>query len=432
MTVTIKANVGRDPTVTGSVRFVHAADLHLDAPFKGIDATDPRVREALVASTYDALDALVAVCIGNSVDFLVIAGDVYNESERSLRAEFAFREACTRLAEAGVRVYLARGNHDPASGRSSGLTLPENVHVFSEHEVERVVFEREGEAACALYGRSFRTAAERANLATGFARDTGDALAIGVLHANVGGRTDYEPYAPCSLDDLRAARMDYWALGHIHKPETLAEQPAIAYSGCTQGLSPNEPGLRGCRVVTLDANGATGEFVPTSSVVWARETVDASDLATVEDVTAAIAHAVEHAGHAAQGRPSVLRIELAGRSAAHGVLARPGVLRDLLADVRAGAMERDPWVWVDRMTDLTRSALDVATLRDGADFAGDLVRLTDDLLADDRRLLALVESAAAPVLSAMDTRDTPEFDAVTLLERARDLALDRMLAEEDR
>jgi hypothetical protein len=128
----------------------------------------------------------------------------------------------------------------------------------------------------------------------------------------------------------------------------------------------------------------------------------------------------------------VLRIALAGRSAVHGLLTRPGVLRDVLADVRASALERDPWVWVDRITDATRPAFDIATLRDSADFAGDLVRLTDDLLADDRRLLALVEGAAAPVLSAMDTRDTPALDAASLLERARDLALDRMLAEEDR
>lgn len=418
--------------MTDSVRFVHAADLHLDAPFKGIDATDPRVREALVASTYDALDSLVAACIGHAADFLVIAGDVYNDSERSLRAEFAFRDACVKLAEAGVRVYIARGNHDPASGRSAGLTLPDNVHVFSEHEVERVAFERDGEVVCALYGRSFRTAAERTNLAADFARDAGDPLAIGVLHANVGGRTDHEPYAPCSLEDLRSARMDYWALGHIHKPEVLSEQPAIAYSGCTQGLSPNESGLRGCRVVTLDASGVASEAVPTSSVVWTRESVDAAGLESVEDVLRALAEAVDRAGRSSDGRPSVLRVELAGRSTAHGTLARPGVLRDILADVRASALERDPWVWVDRITDTTRSAFDIDTLRDSADFAGDLVRLTDDLLADDRRLLALVEGAAAPVLSAIDTRDTPVLDAAALLERARDLALDRMLAEEDR
>ncbi len=418
--------------MTESVRFVHAADLHLDAPFKGVDATDPRVRDALIASTYDALDSLVAACIGNAAEFLVIAGDVYNESEKSLHAEFAFRDACAKLGEAGVRVYVARGNHDPASGRSAGLALPDNVHVFSENEVERVVFERDGHAACVLYGRSFRTAAEKSNLAAGFTREKGDKLAIGVLHANVGGRTDHEPYAPCSLADLRAAKMDYWALGHIHKPEVLSDSPAAAYSGCTQGLSPNESGLRGCRLVTLDGHGATAEFVPTSSVVWARETVDATGLEGADDVVAALGAAIDSAVRATGGRPVVARIELVGRSAAHAMLSGPGTLRDILIDIRSAALDRDPWVWVDRIADATRPAVDLDTLRESADFAGDLVRLTDALLADERALLALVDAASAPALSALDGRDVSGVDAPLLLERARDLVLDRMLAEEDR
>ncbi len=397
-----------------------------------MDATDARVGDALIASTYDALDSLVAACIGHDVSFLVIAGDVYNASEKSLRAEFAFRDACVRLAEAGIGVFVARGNHDPASGRSAGITLPDNVHVFSEHEVERIPIERGGRVVCALYGRSFRTAAEKSNLAAGFSRQAGDPLAIGVLHANVGGRTDYEPYAPCSLEDLRAARMDYWALGHIHKPEVLAEHPAVAYSGCTQGLSPNESGLRGCSVVTLDSEGATAEFVPTSSVVWTRQTVDIAGVESIEDLLAALSRAVDEASRAAEGRPAVTRIEIAGRSVVHAELARPGVLRDVLADVRLAALERDPWVWVDRIADATRPVYSLDTLRESADFAGDLVRLTDALLADERALLALVDGASGPVLSAMDARDVPAVDAASLLARARDLALDRMLAEEDR
>lgn len=418
--------------MTEPVRFVHAADLHLDAPFAGVDATDPRVREALVASTYDALGELVAVCLGHGAQFLVIAGDVYNAAEKSLRAEFAFRDACARLGEAGIRVLVACGNHDPASSRSAGIALPENVHIFSANEVERVEIEREGEAVCAVYGRSFRTAAEKGNFATGFARQAADPLAIGVLHANVGGRTDYEPYAPCTLEDLRIARMDYWALGHIHKPEVLSELPAVTYSGCTQGLSPNESGLRGCRVVTLSAEGVTAEFVPTSAVVWTREHVDTTELQDIDELMTALARAVEDAGRAAEGRPAITRIELTGRSAVHVPLAHPGALRDILADVRASALERDPWVWVDRIVDATRPAFSLDTLRASADFPGDLVRLVDDLLADERALLTLVDAASAPVLSAMDARDVLAVDAAALLERARDLALDHMLAEEER
>jgi DNA repair exonuclease SbcCD nuclease subunit len=336
-----------------------------------------------------------------------------------------------RLASAGIRVYLAHGNHDPASSRSFGLELPPEVHIFSAEEVERVVFERDGGPVCALYGRSFRTAAETENLALGFKRHRKDAIAIGVLHANVGGRTDYEPYAPCGLDDLRAARMDYWALGHIHKPEVLAEDPAIVYAGCTQGLQPNESGMRGCRLVTASPGGVTSEFVPTASVVWGAGTVDASQLGTVDEVRAALDAAIDAVGHEAGDRPAVMRIEMTGRSETHSQLARPGALHDLLSDVRSDALDREPWVWVDRIADRTRPALDLDVLREGEDLAGDLVRMADALAEDPDALGALVAEAAGPVAAVLDRREAPEYDAASILERARDLALDRLLAGEE-
>jgi hypothetical protein len=206
----------------------------------------------------------------------------------------------------------------------------------------------------------------------------------------------------------------------------------VAYSGCTQGLSPNESGLRGCRVVTLDTEGATAEFVATSSVVWARQSVDSTEVASIEDLMTEVSRAVDDASRAAEGRPAVTRIEISGRSVVHAELARPGLLRDVLADARSAALERDPWVWVDRIADATRPSYSLDTLRESADFAGDLVRLADALLADERALLTLVDGASGPVLSALDARDVSAIDAASLLARARDLALDRMLAEEER
>lgn len=415
-----------------SLRFVHAADLHLDAPFKGVDATDARVGAELVASTYRALDAIVELCLERDVHFLVIAGDVYNASDKRPRAEFAFRRACERLAEAGVRVFVARGNHDPANGWSAGLVMPETVHVFSEHAVERVPVLRGGEEVCAVYGRSFRTAAETANLASEFSRATGDRLAIGVLHTNVGGREGHEPYAPCTLDDLRAAHMDYWALGHIHKPEVLSEDPYIAYAGCPQGLDPNETGLRGCRVVTVDGHGVTTEFVPVAAVAWERISLDVTDIESVDDLKVAGLDAADNACRDAGDRPVIVRMELVGRSAVHGLLGRPGVLDDLRDEIRIDGLAREPWVWVDRVYNRTRPLMDLDTLRVGQDFAGDLMRYVDTLGSDPEAADAFVQDAARPVLGVLDKRDVPELDTDSILERARDLALDRLLAEESR
>jgi len=417
--------------MTQPVRFVHAADVHLDAPFSGVDASDARMRAELIDSTYRALDAVVEACLAHEADFLVIAGDVYNHADKSLRAQFAFRDACERLDAAGIRVFVARGNHDPASGWSAGLTMPANVHVFSERETERVVFVRDGEPACALYGRSFRVAAERDNLARTFARDPADVVAVGVVHANVGGRTEYDDYAPCTLEDLRSARMDYWALGHIHKPETLSEEPAIVYAGCTQGLDPSEPGIRGCRVVTIADGCVEHEFVPTAAVVWESITVDASELESADELVEALTAGCEAARGRTEGRPAIVRVELVGRSGAHALLARPGVARDLVERVRAEALDAEPWVWLDRAADHTRPSMEVAALREGDDLAGDVVRLADEILARGAAASFIAE-VAEPLSAALDAGDLPEPQPDVVLERARDLVLDRLLEGEGR
>lgn len=417
--------------MTAPVRFIHAADLHLDAPFGGIDAEDRRVRDALAESTYRALDAIVSACLEHQVDFLVIAGDVYNSRERGVRSQFAFARAAQVLAEADVQVYLVHGNHDPAGGAGAAVALPANVHAFAHDHVERVVVERDGEFVCALYGRSFRTAAETANLASGYRREAGDPLAVGVLHANVGGRPGYDNYAPCSTADLVSARMDYWALGHIHKPETVLAEPLSVYAGCPQGLDPTQSGPRGCYLVTLGDGPATAEFIPTAAVIWDAATVDCSDALTLDDVRSALVAACESARTAARGVPIAFRVELVGRSSAHRALSVPGALAALLSEVRADAMDAEQWVWVDRVRDHTRPPIDLDVLRSAEDFAGDIVRMADEYLTDPARAEEFVRAELAALFERVGDAVEPP-DAVGVIARARDLALDRLLAEEER
>lgn len=411
-----------------SVRFVHAADLHLDSPFRGVDASDARVRSALVASTFEALDRIVALCVNEAVDFLVIAGDVYNSRDKSTAAQFRFQSAMERLADAGIPVYIAQGNHDPADGWSAGLRLPETVHYFSTREVEALPFERDGERVCTLYGRGYEHAAEKRDLSAGYRREAGDGIAIGVLHTNVGGRTDFEDYAPASMDALRAAQMDYWALGHIHKREVLSTSPAIVYAGSPQGLSPKEDDLHGCYLVEASSGSAKPEFHPTSSVVWARESVDVTECAGLDDVRDALRAVCHRVRDAAAGRPSIVRIDLLGRSDAHELLVRGTVMADLLRDLREEQLAGDPWVWVDRVLDKTSASLDIGAYRVSEDFAGDLVRLVDEMEADPSVVAALLAEVLGPIEALVGTQDI-EVSGEELLLRARDLCLDRLEGE---
>lgn len=406
------------------VRFVHAADTHLGAPFAGVDAKDSRVKEALVRATRDAFARVVDTCIAREADFLVLAGDVMDTGERDLAAHFAFQAGMRRLAAEGIIALVARGNHDPADGWSAGLEIPSTVHFFADDRVERVPIERDGKLVAAVYGRSFATRAVYEDLAAGFAREAGDPLAVAVLHTNVGGSPEHEPYAPSRLETLRAARMDYWALGHIHKPETLSEDPTVLYSGSTQGLNPGDTGPRGCVVVTLSGGGVQTERVDTAAVLWASETVSMGEASGMDAVRNALRQTCDRARDEAGGRPSVLRLEMKGRTAAHEEISQGRCLTDLLEDLRDEQMMESPWVWVDRIRDNTRPMLDLDEVRSGSDLAADIVRVADDLLGDPAVAAASVEEMLEPLRRAFGDVWDERLSASEIVEVARDLCLD--------
>jgi DNA repair exonuclease SbcCD nuclease subunit len=406
------------------VRFVHASDLHLDATFGGVDATDEKVAGALARSTIEALDRVVELCVDREAEFLVIAGDLYNSADRSLRAEFAFQRAMRRLENAGIGAFVVHGNHDPADGWSAGLALPESVVIFPAGEVERREVLRDGKVVCAVYGRSFPTRQVKENLARDFKRNDGDPLAVAVLHANVGQREGWDDYAPCTVDDLRASGMDYWALGHIHLAGRVSDRPPAVYPGSTQGLDPTEEGPRGCYVVDLDTDGAVEEFVETASVLWRRVAVDAVELTDLDELRNAVAESCESVRSEGGDRPTVVRIELVGRSDVHADIGRPWVLEDLVTDLREEQLVREPWIWVDRVRDRTRPAVDLDEILGEEGLRGDLVRLAAAHIDDPETAAELVEGVLAPVLSRLNARPDLEVSADRIIERARDSCLD--------
>ncbi len=259
-----------------SVKFVHAADLHLDRPFSGLRDVDEQVGNALRDATLAAYDRVINLCLNEKVDFALFAGDLFDSQDRSLRAQVRFVRGLATLADAGIPAFVVHGNHDPWSAWSEALEWPATAHRFGPDEVERVSVRRGGETTCAVYGISFGRREVKANLARRFKREAGDApFAVGLLHADVGGRTGESPYAPCSVEDLRVAGFDYWAIGHIHVPQVIRPaDPCIIYPGSTQGLDPNQTGPRGCYVVELEQGREPKyEFRPTSEAEWQQEAV---------------------------------------------------------------------------------------------------------------------------------------------------------------
>jgi hypothetical protein len=400
--------------------FVHASDLHLDSPFAGVTATAPEVAERLRTATFDAFDNIVRLCIERRVDFLLVAGDVYDGADRSLRAQLRFRDGLQRLAEHGIRAFVVHGNHDALEGWSSAIEWPVGVRVFGE-EVATVAVERDGAPIALVSGISYPRRQESRNLARlfGGGNDAGGPFHIGLLHANAGANTQHDPYAPCDLADLLGRGIDYWALGHIHARQTMHEHPHVVYPGNPQGRHMRETGERGCVVVRVHGRVAEVEFAAVDAVRWQEVELDIGGLETIDALDTALDANLFAAVSSTGDRPLICRVRLGGRGPLHRELRRDDAPAQFLERLRERWSEARPFVWIEAVDVACQPEIDLAQRREGQDLAAELLRAADGWRAGDLR--ESLWRAVAPLY------DDPRLRQVL---RAPDLEeLERLLAE---
>ena len=361
------------------IKFVHAADLHLDSPFGGLRNLAPKIAETLYQATFIAYDNIIDLCIQERVDALLIAGDIFDGADRSLRAQLKFVEGLTRLEEANIRSFICHGNHDPLNGWEAQLTLPPSCHRFGG-ELERVpVFEDEPDRAV-VYGISYPQREVRENLVPRFGIVEDEPFTIGLLHANVDNNPTHDPYAPCSLEDLEATGIDYWALGHVHTRQVLHEaNPTVVYPGNPQGRHPNEAGPRGVYLVEVnDADQVSLDFRTVDVVRWSTLEIDINSLETDQSLFDKIDQEVTICQENTDGRDIVFRLVLSGRGPLHDSLIRPGFVDDLLELINDSRPAERPFLWCERIRVSTAANVDREQQRQRSDFVGDLIQLSDD------------------------------------------------------
>lgn len=364
------------------LRFVHAADLHLDSPFQGIRSGAPEhVAQTLHNSTFSAFKNIIDLCLSENVDALLIAGDIYDSADRSLRAQLRFVDGLRQLDEAGIRSFVCHGNHDPLDGWEARLPLPNGCVRFSSDVTAEPIFPDDPERAT-VHGISYPHRDVRQNLSSLFDQaPLGCGVNIGLLHANVGGNPNHDPYSPCSVADLTRIGLDYWALGHVHTHQVLRESnPTIVYPGNPQGRQPNESSVHGVYLVEMDDSGRSQlDFRPMNTVRW--ETVERG-IAGIESEN----HLLEIIDQVAcstlessDGVPIVLRITLTGRGHMHRFLRRPEASEELLEWLNEKYSISTPWLWCERIRIATSASIDRSQLALREDFTGDLVRLADKI-----------------------------------------------------
>lgn len=416
-----------------SFSFVHMADLHLDSPFAALAGDNPALAASMRSATFEAFENVIQLCIDKGVDLLLVAGDVYDGADRSLRAQVTFRDGLKRLHEAGIRSFVAYGNHDPLNLWATSIEWPPGVHLFGDH-LETVSVERDGVPLVFIQGISYPERDERRNLSRLFKR-TDSAFHIGLLHANVGSDTGHEPYAPCSLEDLLRPEMDYWALGHVHRRKELSrELPFIIYPGNTQGRNIRETGKKGCYLVHVNEDKEVEtEFYTTDVIRWVTREISIKGMHTLQELLDALGRITLDISKTESERTAIARILLSGSGPLFRTLRDPNTLLDLMEVARETGISYSPSVWVEQIVLRISPEFDSVDLMKGHDFIGELLRYSDEL-SKDRNLEELVKEDLSSLLDDYRTRrfiDLPDGRRLRdLLKEAEMICLQKLQGEE--
>jgi len=411
--------------------FLHAADIHLDSPLRGLegyaDAPVKQIRQA----TKRAFDNLVDLAIEERVAFVLLAGDIYDGDWKDYKTGLFFNDRISRLRKENIRVFLASGNHDAASQITKALRLPDNVHLFSTKQPETVTLEEFG---VAVHGQGYHTRALAENIARNYPQALPHYLNIGLLHTSLTGRPGHEPYAPCSLDDLKARGYDYWALGHIHQREEVSRSPWIVFPGNIQGRHIHEAGAKGATLVRVEERRiAAVEHRDLDVLRWALCQVDLTECATMDLAIDAVRQAMETAQANGEGRPLAIRLQLLGKTPLHAELHRDSAaLTEEFRGLAAGLGE----MWLEKVQFATQRPVALTKdLGEETPMAG-LIRAIELLDFEPAALMELV-----PEIGELQKKLPPELlhegglvsastsEANDLREKVKEMLIARLLGQ---
>jgi exonuclease SbcD len=328
-------------------KFLHAGDIHLDSPMRGLSAYHGVPAEEVRGATREALKNLVKLAIEELVSFVVIPGDLYDGNWEDMSTGLFFCREMARLGAAGIDVFLIHGNHDAESKITKKLPPLPNVHNFGSRKAE-TFFHKPTKTA--LHGRSYKDPATFDNLAATYPARVEGNFNIGLLHTALAGKpTNHEPYAPCTVAELAARGYDYWALGHVHDFAIVSSNPYIVFSGNLQGRSIRETGAKGCVLVTVDDGTIIDvQHVPLDAVRWTEIEVNLAGCCSNNDLQTATRVALgKTIGALGWPGPLMCRVVMTGETEMNDLLGRSDLtLRD---DIRALAAQFGDNVWIEKI-----------------------------------------------------------------------------------
>ena len=387
-------------------KFIHAADIHLDSPLRGLSAYENAPAEQLRNASREALKELVSKAIEEQVSFVVFAGDLYDGDWRDYNTGIFFAGQMGRLAHAGIGAFLLYGNHDAESEMTKKLALPGNVIAFGSGSPQVHTID---ELKVALHGQSFANRSVGENLAAAYPPKVNGYFNIGVLHTALQGYAAHANYAPCTIDELHAKGYDYWALGHVHEYQRWDGPSTIVFPGNLQGRHIRETGRKGAVLVTVDDAGhAVVERLYLDILRWELLKVDVSTCADLESAAREVGHGLTRLLETANV-PRAVRVVLEGHTSIHGSLF--GNAAHLRAQVLAQAAAIDAeQLWIEKVRVATTPLHSLPTSEESHEALAELQGIFSEA-SQDPDFLAELQEHLRPFLNKAsdDLRDDVPF-----------------------
>ncbi len=416
------------------LKFLHTADLHLDTPFKGLGEWNPWLAGKLKNATFKSFSRITDLAISENVDFVLIAGDVFDSENMSLAAQLKFVAELRKLSENGINSYFICGNHDHLTSWDRGLSLPSGTVRFDSSEVRKITHYRKGEAVADIYGISYQNSYVKEDLSLKYHK-TGSAapFSIALLHgmADIAGKD--ERYAPFSVKNILEKSFDYWALGHVHKRRILNEDPPVVYPGNPQGRDFGETGKKGCYIVEMETGRKPVlSFTALQYVRFEEIELDITGHEDVTVVTDLIDQEIDALMSSDRNTGFIFRVLLTGRTGLHRSFNIPGEARQLAEELNSRYPEGDLVSWIDSIELMTRPPVDPDSLKEAGDFTAALIRSIERYEEDRELIKVILEKLTNELPRARIIRETgqlSESESYEILERSKWMLLDRLAGD---
>ncbi len=396
------------------MRFLHLADVHLDTAFAGRSES---VRRRLRDASRIAFGRAVDLALRERVHAVLVAGDLFDGDRLSFQTERYLMEQTERLQQQRITVVYATGNHDPgALGGPRPIAWPSNVHLIGDRTPQRVTIVDEAGTpvgyVTAIGHDTTRVKDDLSRLIPSPAPTAGATLPeVGLLHTQVRasfGSEAHGSYAPSELSFLQRSGFDYWALGHVHIPQHLSEDPPVVYAGILQGRTHADQGARGGMLVDLASRSAPvvmfREFAP---VRWETVRVGALEESSSFDALSRRVESVWRQNRAddpgEHDTEWMVRIVLEGPCPLWRELRDDEDRRSLAKEIRGAVGALD----VDVLADRVHPLVPVDVHRGRVDGLGEALRLLEEV----RHSTARLEGVTAADLAGAPGEDSAIVDA---------------------